>query len=57
MPLMTAEEQSPQHEQEPPKVLGKPVDRIDGRKKVTGQALYAADGSQLTGSRVAKPAT
>ena len=27
------------------KVLGKPVDRVDGRLKVTGEAKYAADHS------------
>ncbi|HVU34096.1 MAG TPA: xanthine dehydrogenase family protein molybdopterin-binding subunit [Opitutaceae bacterium] len=26
-----------------PRVLGRPLDRIDGRQKVTGRALYAAD--------------
>src|SRR5436853_6575524 len=24
-------------------IIGKPIDRVDGRKKVTGQARYAAD--------------
>src|SRR4051812_27628378 len=24
-------------------IIGKPIDRVDGRQKVTGKALYAAD--------------
>src|SRR4051812_28185972 len=38
---------SPQPEQNAPppaaRVVGKPIDRVDGRLKVTGRAMYAAD--------------